>query len=150
MNHLDQTPEERVQGMRNRAALAAFIIVAILAAAFIAFAPSSHANSHASSHVAIGESVSRETKAGAASVKRCQEDQVISRRASCLDRDDHTTRYRVVSEAGWGYWVDTRYPRAMSMRPLVVACYKWQQVTRYSGCVAPLRGDFRGGWWYHR
>lgn len=140
MNHYATIPEYRARRRMHRAALAAFIVVGILAGLFIATAPNSHASS-----AQLGKSAQIGVQ-----VPRCAEDQVISRRASCLDRDDATTRFRRVSEAGWGYWVDTRHPRAMSMRPLVVACKRWQMVTRYSGCVATRRGDFRGGWWYHR
>lgn len=125
-------------------AKAAVLITAIITAGIIilSFAPSAKAD--ASSH--------RDVTQGATTwqAPRCLEDQVISRRLRCLDRDDRTTRYVVVSEAGWGYWVDTRYPRAMSMRPLVPACHKWQMVTRYGGCVGARQGDFRGGWWYRR
>ena len=129
------TPEERHAASAARWALAAFVIVGLLAALFVITGGKADASS-----------VSRETSGYV--VPRCLEDQVISRRGRCLDRDDSTTRYRVVSEAGWGYWVDTRYPRAMSMRPLIVACHKWQMVTRHAGCVATARADFRGGYWY--
>lgn len=136
----DRTSEERHAASAARWALAAFVIVGLLAFAFIATAPNSHAGSAASSTPAVERW----------QAPRCAEDQVISKRGRCLDRDDRTTRYQVVSEAGWGYWYDTRYPSTLRARALVPACHRWQMLTRWGGCVAPLRGDFRGGWWYHR
>lgn len=79
---------------------------------------------------------------------RCQEDQVIARGGRCLDHDDATTKFKRVSEAGWGYWYDTRRPGALKRPAVVPACHRWQMVTRWGGCVGLGKADFRGGWWY--
>lgn len=121
----------------HRAALAAFILVGILSALFIATAPSSDASSAPA--------------AERWQAPRCQEDEVIAIGGRCRTYDDRTTRWYRASEAGWGYWYDTRYPGVLKRRlanPAVPACHRWQMVTRWGGCVRTVGGDFRGGWWY--
>lgn len=118
--------------------IALFVVAAIAAFLLIGAGPNAHAATASSS------------QSQTSSVPRCYEDQVIAKHGRCLQRDDHTTRYHRVSEAGWGYWYDTRYPSTLRAKAVVPACHKHQMVTRYGGCVAIRLGDFRGGWWYHR
>lgn len=115
--------------------IALFVVAAIAAFLLIGSAPNAHAAS---------------SQSQTSSVPRCLEDQVIAKHGRCLQRDDHTTRYHRVSEAGWGYWYDTRYPSTLRAKAVVPACHKHQMVTRYGDCVAVRLGDFRSGYWYHR
>jgi hypothetical protein len=125
----------------NRWALTAFLAVVVIALGLIviATAPNSHAASSA--------------QPASWQAPRCAEDEVIAIGGSCRTYDDTTTRWYRASKAGWGYWYDARYPGVLKRRladPVVPACHRWQMVTHWGGCVATVRGDFRGGWWYHR
>lgn len=143
MTTLPNYPMHRREDTRMTSkAKAAVLITAIITFGFVlmSFAPKADA------------AVLTQSSKGAAAyvIPRCEEDQVISRRGRCIDRDDSTTKYQRVSEAGWGYWVDTRHPKSRLMRPLVPACHRWQVVTRTAECVALRKADFRGGWWYRK